>query len=101
MPISNTNEWKVYINEAVEYGWPFTMLVQSHVRVQQSVEVVHQEEDSEGQAKVEIPAADGIADEGERIPEIVEQMEREDEEILATEAYAEDSDEEGDSVPAE
>jgi hypothetical protein len=31
--ISNTNEWKVYVNEALERGWSFTMLVRSHAKI--------------------------------------------------------------------
>jgi hypothetical protein len=103
MSISNRDEWKTYINEAVECGWPFTVLVQNHVRIEQPDEVMATEEGGEVQEEVEIStnisSADGMADEGERIPAIVEQMERED--VVVTEVYIGNSDEEGDSVPTE
>jgi hypothetical protein len=42
-----------------------------------------------------------MVDEGERIPSITEQMEREDEEVVLVKMEGDDSDEGGDIVPAE
>jgi hypothetical protein len=45
--------------------------------------------------------AEGRADEGEKIPALIEQMEREDEEAILVDNDTDDSDEEGDPVSAD
>jgi hypothetical protein len=55
-------------------------------------------EDEEGEQ--ERVAAEGMLGEGERIPLIIEQMEREDKEVVLVEMEGDDSDE-GDAVPVE
>jgi hypothetical protein len=87
LSISNTNDWNVYVNEMLEHGCSFTMLVRSHAKAQPAVEVVVEEEE----AQIEV----------ERIPAIIEHMEREDEEVVLVVNYVDDSNEEGDPVPAE
>jgi hypothetical protein len=63
------------------------MLVRSHAKAQPAADVVVEEEE----AQIEV----------ERIPAIIEHMEREDEEVVLVVNYVDDSNEEGDPVPAE
>jgi hypothetical protein len=70
-------------------------LVWSHAKAQPTTEVVIEEEKEQAARE-----AGGTADEGERIPGIVNRW-REDEEAVLIDNFLDDSDEEGDLVPAE
>ena len=132
MPIRNTIEWKMYIEKAFERQWPLAMLVQTYEKEQVQAVVDNEEHDEDeceegreneeqgGEAReneeereegeqieetnVLENTAQGTADEGERIPRIVEQMENEDDEVAQTEHYVDSSDDEDQlvqPVPAE
>jgi hypothetical protein len=94
LSISNTNEWKIYINEDLEHCGLFTMLVRHHAKAQPIVEIVIEEEQVQGDAE-------GKVDEGGRIPVLIEQTEREDEEGVLVYNGIDDSNKEGDTIPVE
>src|SRR5438128_5035391 len=115
MPICNTADWKMYMKVAFERGWPLAMLVQSHEKpqvaavaeeyegtrsAQREGEQVEEEEEQSLELCVTETEAQGQADEGERIPRIVEQMHNEDEEAQQMQQCGDSSDEEGDPMPA-
>ena len=91
------------------------MLVQSHEKPQvaaateenegspsaQREEQAKEEEEQNEEVHVTETEPQGQADEGERIPRIVEQMHNEDEEAEQMQQCGDSSDEEGDPVPAE
>src|SRR5436190_8230376 len=91
MPIRNTADWKMYMEAAFERGWPLAMLVRSHEKPQvaaaaeenEGTRSAQMEEQVEGDEDEEVHVTEtepqGQADEGERIPIIVEQMHNEDE----------------------
>src|SRR6266540_603631 len=111
MPICNTADWKLYMKVAFERGWPLAMLVQSHEKPQvaaageenegslsaQREEQAEEEEEEEQNQEVHVTATEpqGQADEGERIPRIVEQMHNEDKEAKQMQQGGDSSDEEG------
>src|SRR6266542_3479770 len=117
MPIRNTADWKIYMEAAFERGWPLAMLVQSHEKPQvaaageenegslsaQREEQAEEEEEEEQSQEVHVTETEpqGQADEGERIPRIVEQMHNEVEETEQMQQCGDSSDEEGDQVLAE
>src|SRR6266508_4630242 len=117
MPIRNTADWKMYMEAAFERGWPLAMLVQSHEKPQvafaaeenegcpstQREEQAKGEEEEEQNQQVHATETEpqGQADEGERIPIIVEQMHNEDEEAEQMQQGGDSLDEEVDQVPAE
>ena len=89
MTISNTADWKVYIDNALQRGWPPAMVVQCYPNGQGAVggheedeaeeevpedvheEVPHVEEDvAVGAGKCTEAQAEGVADEGEILPSI-------------------------------
>ena len=90
MPIRNTADWKMYMEAAFERGWPLAMLVQSYEKPQvaaaaepnegtpsaQMEEQAEGEEEEQQNEEVHVTETEpqGQADEGERIPIIVEQM---------------------------
>jgi hypothetical protein len=89
MGIENTTAWQEYIDAATLRGWPFGMRVQLHEKPQR---VIAQDEDERypsGYVEAEQPdraegrraydiESQGVADEGERIIRIVDEMEAED-----------------------
>src|SRR6266508_4094490 len=115
--LRNTADWKMYIEAAFERGWPLAMLVQSHEKPQvaaaaeenegtrsaQMEEQAEGNEDEEQNEEVHVTKIEpqGQADEGERIPIIVEQMHNEEEEAEQLQQGGDSSDEEGEQVPAE
>src|SRR6266540_1408302 len=116
MPIRKTVDWKMYIEAAFERGWPLAMLVQSHEKpqvaaateeyegtrsAQREGEQAKEEEEQSLEVRVTETEAQGQADEGERIPRIVEQMQNEDEEIEQMQQCGDSSDKEGDPMPTE
>src|SRR5436190_2377180 len=116
MPIRNIVDWKMYMEAAFERGWPLAMLVQSHEKLQVAAaaeeyegtrstqregEQAEEEEEQSLDVRVTKTEAQGQADEGERIPRVVEQMQNEDEEAEQMQQYGDSSDEEGDPMPAE
>src|SRR5438128_3565233 len=115
MHIRNTADWKMYMEAAFERGWPLAMLVQSYEKPQvaaaaepnEGTPSAQMEEQAEGeeQQNEEVHVTEtepqGQADEGERIPIIVEQMQNEDEEAEQMQQGGDSSDEEGEQVPAE
>jgi hypothetical protein len=113
LDISNTNQWKSWITEAKGRGEPFDIVVQFiqkpqvpailEEQVQEEPEGAHEATaDEDEEVDEERVVAEGLADEGERIASIVEQTEREDEEMVLVEIEGVDSDEDiGDAVPTE
>lgn len=131
MPIQNSTEWKLYIEKAFQHDWPLVMLVQSYEKVQVERTVHDTEPDEQGgegrREEEEDPdeqpvqergdvrelirenegtnvteiVAEGIADEGERIPNIVEGMQNEDEEATLLNQSDDSSDDEDQLMPAE
>src|SRR6266508_1022129 len=88
MPIRNTANWKMYMEAVFECGWPLVMLVQSHEKPQvaaageknegspsaQREEQAEEKKEEEQNEEVHVTETEpqGQADEGERIPIIVE-----------------------------
>src|SRR6266540_6948493 len=116
MPIRNTVDWKMYMKAVFERGWPLAMLVQSYEKpqvvaaaeeyegtrsAQREGEQAEEEEEQSLEVRVTETEAQDQADEGERIPRIVEQMQNEDEEAEQMQQSGDSSDEEGDPVLAE
>ncbi len=106
----------MYMEAVFERGWPLAMLVQSYEKpqivaaaeenedtlsAQREGEQAEEEEEQSLEVHVTETEAQGQADEGERIPRIVEQMQNEDEEAEQMQQCGDSSDEEGDPVPAE
>lgn len=121
-PINTTHNWRKYVELATEHGWPMLLLIQTFWR--EGNVVTHEEADVQADEVDEMnihedhivpdvmeeedPAPSsgpsiqprGEADEGEVIPQIVEQMEQEDRDFH--QAHDEASDDEDDvPVPAE
>jgi hypothetical protein len=115
MAITNTKEWKFYLNAAILRGWPLAMLVQWYEKGGVTASRVEEEagpsaagegeqaEEEQVNAERNDSATEpqGVADEGERIPEIVQQMQNEDQEAEAVEECSDSSDEDVDPVPAD
>src|SRR6266540_7422904 len=116
MPIRKTVDWKMYIEAAFERGWPLAMLVQSHEKpqvaaaaeeyegtrsAQREGEQAEEEEEQSLEVRVTETEAQSQADEGERIPRIMEQMQNKDEEAEQMQQCRDSSDEEGDPMLAE
>ena len=111
--ISNTEDWKMYMQAALERDWYLAMLVQIHEKPCHVVERSpsgsepdaqgegEEEQDEEADDHVSEPEPQGHADEGERIPEIIEQMVNEDLEAEHMQDLDDSSDDEGYIVPAE
>jgi hypothetical protein len=99
--ISNTNEWKTYITEYLGHDVLFTTLVWLHTKAHTALIIAEEEEQPEGQdegradegeegepeggvegttnelEEEEIETvAEGRADEGQKIPALIEQVER-------------------------
>ena len=107
MTISNTADWKVYIDNALQRGWPPAMVVQCYPNGQGAVggheeddaeeevpedvheEVPHVEEDvAVGAGQGTEAQAEGVAEaEGEILPSIVQQMHNEDMEAAQMEEH--------------
>ena len=105
--IHSTDDWQKYMQAALERGWPLAILVQTQEKVQ------HQTQHGEDQAtpsrqrdanyigqdeSEEIEnhniEPQGLADEGEMIHNIVDEMEAEDQAAMEMEEYEGSSDDE-------
>ena len=117
MPIRNDSEWHSYVWTTHERGLPHVILVQVYQKSQINLsdvqteevaatsnedQVMHTEEMIGVEVQTEQPTeSEGIADEGERFPEIVEQMDREDEEAQCMQEQAEIDEVDEEQVPQE
>lgn len=121
MLIQNTEDWHSYMNAALDRGWTPVMYVQIHNKAQvaggggeeevEGSDPVHEEEadrvghgveeDDEPVGHGTKPEPQGVADEVERIPRIIEEMEEEDREAQEMEEAGDSSDEEEARLPAE
>ncbi|WVZ66891.1 hypothetical protein U9M48_016051 [Paspalum notatum var. saurae] len=138
MRINNTEEWKFYMETAVQRGWPLSILVRIEQRAEAgdttydpprsgtsagaglgfentealevhtdvnigeyhpSTPVVEAGHEAIG-GNVTAPVPEGFADEGERIPGIVEQMNNEDQLVQEMEENGYSSDDEEAPMPA-
>ena len=103
-PISSTEEWQHYMHAALESGWPLTMVIQIHQKTGDlgegstqttsdcNEEMEKDKEEENMQAPELEPEPQGLADEGERIPRIVEDMEKEDQDAQIMEQCGDSSD---------
>jgi len=121
MTISNTAEWKFYVENALQHGWTPAILVRTYPilpsavlgedegtnrveaaedehNVQEVQEQINEEEanvqEMEENMNVEEVGGQGVADLGETVPSIVQQMENENLEATHMEEYGDSSDEE-------
>ena len=104
--ISSTEEWKYYMQAALQRGWPLTMVIQIHQKVGDlgdgsthrtydwNEELEEDKEEENVQATESEPESQGLADEGERIPGIVVDMEKEDQDAQIIEQCGHSSDDE-------
>ncbi len=112
MPMHSTVAWKRYLEMAFERSWPLVIFVSVH---ENDRNIAMETEDVEGPSHVGdfvepsgedegndtgVVQAMGVADEGERISTIVDEMKREDSDNEQAEGYA-SSDEEGDVMPTD
>ena len=112
MTISNTADWKVYIDNALQHGWPAAIVVRCYLNGQGAVggheedeaeeevpedvheEVRHVEQDINVAAGQDTEAqAQGVADEGEVLQSIVQQMHNEDMEATEIDEHENSADE--------
>ena len=89
-PISSTEELQHYMHAALESGWPLAMVIQIHQKTGDlgegsthttsdcNEEMEEDKEEENVQAPESEPEPQGLANEGERILGIVEDMEKED-----------------------
>ena len=94
------------MHAAPESGWPLAMVIQIHQKAGDlgegsthttsdwNEEMEDDKEEENVQAPEPEPEPQGLADEGERIPEIVEEMEKEDQDALIVEQCGDSSDDE-------
>ena len=87
-PISSTEEWQHYMHAALESGWPLAMVIQIHQKAgdlgegstHTSSDWNEEMEEDKEEENVQAPEPEsepqGLADEGERIPGIVEDMDK-------------------------
>jgi Domain of unknown function (DUF1979) len=125
MPISTTEDWKTYIDAALAGGWHRAILVQVNEKdevtpcphgttsvVQLSEGEVDADTTGEEYGIAEahdgatenegvVEEAQGVADEGDRIPRIVEQMQNEDVEALQMQDSVDSSDDDEFPIPGE
>ena len=107
-PISSTKEWQHCMHAALESGWPLAMVIQIHQKAgdlgegsthttsdwNEEMEDDKEEEnvqDSEPELEPQ-----GLADEDERIPGIVEDIEKEEQDARIMEQCGNSSDDEDD-----
>ena len=90
--ISSTKEWKHYMHAALQRGWPLAMVIQiyqkvgdlgegsTHTTYDWNEELEEDKEEKNVQAPEPEPEPEpqGLEDEGERIPIIMQDMEKED-----------------------
>ena len=112
MTITNTDDWKLYIDNALQHGWPAAIVVRCYLNGQGAVGG-HEEDEAEEEVpedvheevpRVEedvavgvgagteaeatgVAQAECVADEGEILPSIVQQMHNEDMEAAQMEEH--------------
>jgi len=104
--IHDTDDWRTYMQAALERGWPLAMLVKTQLRggygaqydVAEDIPSVSTEAAGNEELVLE---TEGVADEGERIPSIMDNMAAEDQEANEMEEHADSSDDEGYELPTE
>ena len=107
MMINSTHDWRKYMEAALERGWPLTLLVQTREKAQHQTQ--HGEDEATPSTQREAVYVDehtsedlvnhnirpqGLADEGERIHSIVDEMETEGQAAIEMEEYNCSSDDE-------
>ena len=126
MMIHSTDDWQKYMQAALERGWPLAILVQTREKIRNEIQhgadqatpsiqrggadqatpsiqretnYIEQDESEE----IENPniGPQGLADEGERIHSIVDEMEAEDHAAMEMEEHEGSSDDEQYSLPKE
>jgi len=104
--ISSTEEWKYYMQTALQRGWPLAMVIQIHQKIgdlgegsthttSDCNEEMEEDKEEENVQSTE-PEPQGLPYEGERIPGIVEDMEKEDQDAQIMEQCGDSSDDEND-----
>ena len=114
MIIHNTAEWQKYMQAALERGWSLAILVQTREKPQPQTQhgedkattsrqgdPNYVEEDESEQIENQNIEPQGLADEGERIQSIVEEMEAEDQAAMDMEEDDWSSDDEQYALPKE
>lgn len=109
MTISNTTEWQFYIDNALHHGWTPAILVRCYPNSSNAVQAEEEETNGGAAAEEEDNVQEveqhfneeednvqdqGVADLGERVPSIVQEMENENLEAAQMEEYGDSSDEE-------
>ena len=126
MMIHSTDDWQKYMQAALERGWPLAILDQIQEKTQNKIQycadqgtpsirretnyveiqhcadqgtptIQHESEETENQNM----GPQDLADEGERIHSIVDEMEAEDQTAIEMEEYEDSSDDEQYSLPKE
>ena len=107
MMINSTHDWRKYMEAALERGWTLTLLVQTREKAQHQTQ--HGEDEATPSTQREVVYVDehtsedlvnhnirphGLADEGERIHSIVDEMETEGQVAVEMEEYDCSSDDE-------
>ena len=114
MMIHSTDDWQKYMQAALERGWPLAILVQIREKTQNEIqhcadqgtpsirrETNYVEQDESEETENQNMGPQGLADEGERIHSIVDEMEAEDQTAIEMEEYEDSSDDEQYSLPKE
>ena len=104
----------IYMQAALERGWPLAILVQIQEKTQNEIqhcadqgtpsirrETNYIEQDESEETENQNMGPQGLADEGERIHSIVDEMEAEDQTAIEMEEYEDSSDDEQYSLPKE
>jgi hypothetical protein len=104
--IHDTDDWRIYMQAALERGWPLSILVKTQLR--EGYGAQHDVAEDIPSASTEaigneelVLEPEGVADEGERIPSIVDNMVAEEQEANEMEEHADSSDDEGYELPTE
>ena len=111
MVIKSTADWRQYIDAATERGWPLGMVIKLHKRAQlaraqdedEDIPTQYMEAEKPDRAEDHVSEMEpqGVADEGERITRIVEEVEAEDHEAQQMEECVDSSDDEAYPVPTQ
>ena len=109
MMIHSTDDWQKYMQAALERGWPLAILVQIREKTQNEIQhcadqgtpSIRRETNYVEQDENQNMGPQGLADEGERIHSIVDEMEAEDQTAIEIEEYEDSSDDEQYSLPKE
>src|SRR6185369_9688007 len=100
MIIHSTDDWQKYMQAALERGWPLAILVQIWEKTQNEIqhgadqatlsirrETNYVEQDESEEIENQNMGPHGLADEGERMHSIVDEMEAEDQTAIEMEEY--------------